>query len=181
MTVPPYVPLGPSPPRDVVEHVLTYLLDRASDPVPESVPSHVTLPISFDTSGGYLEACRLTYRVLGEEGHDFLREAFSLDEGALQESWSSACESEGDEGARSWKPHQLVTVARAYGPVSPQKTEKEGPDEVVFKFLEAVRTGDPETAEKMLTAVALEETRKRGFDVAPPGSSTASFGRRSRT
>jgi hypothetical protein len=49
------------------------------------------------------------------------------------------------------------------------------PEQVVRKFLEAVRTGDDAEASKMLTEVARQETQKHDLVVAPKGSETAKF------
>ena len=49
------------------------------------------------------------------------------------------------------------------------------PESAVAKFLEAVRTGDDETAANMLTSRARKETTERKMEVAPPGSDTARF------
>ena len=43
------------------------------------------------------------------------------------------------------------------------------------RFLEAVRTGNDNTAAAMLTAKARKKTSEMGMQVAPPGSDTASF------
>lgn len=51
----------------------------------------------------------------------------------------------------------------------------EGPDQAVFKFLEAVRTGDEKLADSMLTPLARQKTQEMEMVVAPPGSETASF------
>ena len=50
------------------------------------------------------------------------------------------------------------------------------PEHAVFRFLEAVRTGNVAQAEAMLTPLAKEKTRQLNMVVAPPGSDTASFG-----
>lgn len=52
---------------------------------------------------------------------------------------------------------------------------KDGPDEAVRQFLEAVRTGDDARASQMLTPVAREKTAEMHMVVAPPGSPTARF------
>ncbi|MBX7167003.1 MAG: nuclear transport factor 2 family protein [Pirellulales bacterium] len=49
------------------------------------------------------------------------------------------------------------------------------PQDAVRKFLQAVKTGDDQTAEALLTPVAREMTKKHELAVAPPGSDTASF------
>jgi len=49
------------------------------------------------------------------------------------------------------------------------------PEHTVFRFLEAVRTGNVDQAEAMLTPLAEEKTRQLNMVVAPPGSDTASF------
>jgi len=43
------------------------------------------------------------------------------------------------------------------------------------RFLEAVRTGDDQTAAAMLTAKARKKTAEMNMQVAPPGSTTARF------
>ena len=50
-----------------------------------------------------------------------------------------------------------------------------GPAEAVAVFLEAVKNGEDEKANGMLTKLALEETAKMNMVVAPQGSETASF------
>jgi hypothetical protein len=52
---------------------------------------------------------------------------------------------------------------------------KNGPDDAVREFLEAVRTGDDAKAAKMLTPVARAKTAELHMVVAPPGSPTAKF------
>lgn len=49
------------------------------------------------------------------------------------------------------------------------------PTTVVQTFLEAVRTGDHETAGAMLTDLARQKTQEADLQVAPPGSDTARF------
>jgi hypothetical protein len=51
----------------------------------------------------------------------------------------------------------------------------EGPDDTVFSFLEAVRTGDDVGANDKLTPLAREKTAENDMVVAPPGSETARF------
>lgn len=70
--------------------------------------------------------------------------------------------SEGDEG----EPAGNESASRRAGL---------GPDEVVFGFLEAVRVGDVDGANALLTPAALEMTAAHDLVVAPPGSPTASF------
>lgn len=53
--------------------------------------------------------------------------------------------------------------------------ETTGPDVAVFKFLEAVRTGNDQAATGMLTALAQKKTTEMQLAVAPPGSPTAAF------
>lgn len=55
------------------------------------------------------------------------------------------------------------------------KPKLEGPAGAVYDFLEAVRTGDDATADRMLTVVARKKTQELNMVVAPPGSDTASF------
>ncbi|MBL9123435.1 MAG: hypothetical protein JNG90_07360 [Planctomycetaceae bacterium] len=49
------------------------------------------------------------------------------------------------------------------------------PEQVVQAFLEAVRTGNDDTATNMLSPVARQKTAEKDLAVAPPGSDTASF------
>ncbi|MCS7303647.1 MAG: hypothetical protein NZ602_00885 [Thermoguttaceae bacterium] len=51
----------------------------------------------------------------------------------------------------------------------------EPPAEAVYEFLEAVRKGDDQGAERMLTSLARKKTQEMNMVVAPPGSDTASF------
>jgi hypothetical protein len=50
-----------------------------------------------------------------------------------------------------------------------------GPAEAVAVFLEAVKNGEDDKANSMLTKLALEETAKMNMVVAPPGSESATF------
>lgn len=50
-----------------------------------------------------------------------------------------------------------------------------GPAEVVFEFLEAVRTGDDEKAAQMFTPLARVRVAALNIQIAPQGSDTASF------
>lgn len=52
---------------------------------------------------------------------------------------------------------------------------KDGPDEAVRQFLEAVRTGDDAKAAQLLTPLARQKTAEMQIVVAPPGSPTAKF------
>jgi len=49
------------------------------------------------------------------------------------------------------------------------------PTGCVTTFLEAVRTGDEQTAAELLTPLARQKTEERGMQVAPEGSDSASF------
>ena len=49
------------------------------------------------------------------------------------------------------------------------------PAEVITEFLTALRTGDKEVAEKLLTKTAREETAKHDLTVQPPGSPDIAF------
>jgi hypothetical protein len=49
------------------------------------------------------------------------------------------------------------------------------PEAVVGRFLEAVRTGNDETAAGLLTSLARKKTTEMNLEVAPPGSDTAKF------
>jgi len=53
--------------------------------------------------------------------------------------------------------------------------EGAGPAEAVAVFLEAVKNGEDDKANSMLTKLALEETAKMNMVVAPPGSESATF------
>jgi hypothetical protein len=55
------------------------------------------------------------------------------------------------------------------------RAEQAGPAAAVYDFLEAVRTGDDETARIMLTPLARRRTAERDMQVAPEGSDTAEF------
>jgi hypothetical protein len=50
-----------------------------------------------------------------------------------------------------------------------------GPDQVVHKFLEAVRVGDQDEASRLLTPLACKRTAEMDMVVAPPGSAAARF------
>jgi hypothetical protein len=74
----------------------------------------------------------------------------------------------------------LLTGCGSQAPVeqagAPQaRADTEAPDQAVFKFLEAVRTGDEKLADTMLTPLARQKTKEMEMVVAPPGSETASF------
>jgi len=49
------------------------------------------------------------------------------------------------------------------------------PDQAVFDFLEAVRTGNDQKAAEMLSPLARQKTAEKQMVVAPPGSPTAKF------
>jgi hypothetical protein len=53
--------------------------------------------------------------------------------------------------------------------------ETASPQQAVGVFLEAVRKGDDQRAEAMLTPIAREKTKGLGIQVAPKGSDTANF------
>jgi hypothetical protein len=53
--------------------------------------------------------------------------------------------------------------------------EPAGPGEALTAFLEAVRTGNDETATKMFTPLARQKASELGIQVAPRGSDTARF------
>lgn len=50
-----------------------------------------------------------------------------------------------------------------------------GPDRIVARFLEAVRTGDDKQAAGLLTPLARTKTEEMEMVVAPPGSETAQY------
>jgi hypothetical protein len=64
-----------------------------------------------------------------------------------------------------------ATTAQAAGEDLPTKT----PDETIQLYLEAVRTGDAVTVNKLLTVLARQKTTELNIAVAPPGSPTARF------
>ena len=47
--------------------------------------------------------------------------------------------------------------------------------EIVAQFLDSVRRGDEVTSVKLLTTVAIEELKKSGVELSPPGSPEATF------
>src|SRR5262245_13099737 len=49
------------------------------------------------------------------------------------------------------------------------------PDQAVYDFLEAVRTGNDQKAAEMLSPLARQKTTEMHMEVAPPGSPTAKF------
>jgi len=49
------------------------------------------------------------------------------------------------------------------------------PDQAVYDFLEAVRTGNDQKAAEMLSPLARQKTAEKQMVVAPPGSPTAKF------
>ena len=49
------------------------------------------------------------------------------------------------------------------------------PDQAVYEFLEAVRTGNDQKAAAMLSPLARQKTAEKQMVVAPPGSPTAKF------
>lgn len=51
----------------------------------------------------------------------------------------------------------------------------DGPDAAVYDFMEAVRTGDDETAGRLLTPLARQKVAEHHMVVAPPGTDTARF------
>lgn len=67
-----------------------------------------------------------------------------------------------------------TSAETAGGRVSKEFT-KDGPDEAIRVFLEAVRTGDDAKAAQMLTPTARQKTAEMQIVVAPPGSPTAKF------
>ncbi|MBX3413013.1 MAG: hypothetical protein KF708_10025 [Pirellulales bacterium] len=74
----------------------------------------------------------------------------------------------------------LLTGCGSQSPAEPAAqtqapADVEGPDKAVFKFLEAVRTGNEKIADEMLTPTARQKTKELEMVVAPPGSDTASF------
>lgn len=65
-------------------------------------------------------------------------------------------------------------------PEAPQASKQSAlqpakPEQAVFQFLEAVRTGNDEAASAMLSELARKKTSEMDLVVAPPGSETASF------
>jgi hypothetical protein len=61
--------------------------------------------------------------------------------------------------------HQTTEQASAGG----------APDQAVYDFLEAVRTGNDQKAAEMLSPLARQKTAEKQMVVAPPGSPTAKF------
>ncbi len=70
---------------------------------------------------------------------------------------------------------QQATTPQTASGGSGKVASKNGPDDAVREFLEAVRTGDDAKAAKMLTPDAREKTAELHMVVAPPGSPTAKF------
>lgn len=58
---------------------------------------------------------------------------------------------------------------------SPASAPSDPVARVVYEFLEAVRTGDTETASSRLTPLALQRTTELDLNFSPPGSATARF------
>ncbi len=50
-----------------------------------------------------------------------------------------------------------------------------GPEQAVAEYLEAVKLGDAETVNRLLTSAAREKTTELNIAVAPPGSDTAEY------
>jgi hypothetical protein len=55
------------------------------------------------------------------------------------------------------------------------KEQVAGPQEAVAEYLEAVKLGDAETVNRLLTTAAREKTTELNIAVAPPGSETAEY------
>ncbi len=91
------------------------------------------------------------------DGPQTAPEASTQQQGATTQQAASAPVPSTPEGKR----------AEAADPASPA--------ECVQRFLEAVRTGDDETASSLLTPLARKKTAEMEIVVAPPGSKTASF------
>lgn len=63
----------------------------------------------------------------------------------------------------------------AVTPAANNAVAKNTPQDAVRKFLQAIKDGDNQTADAMLTKLARDETKRADLHVAPPGSPTASF------
>jgi len=69
----------------------------------------------------------------------------------------------------------LLAGCNAASTVGPLAADDQSPEGAVAKFLDAVRTGDQDKANAMLTVVARTKTAEKDLVVAPPGSDSASF------
>jgi hypothetical protein len=78
---------------------------------------------------------------------------------------SGAADGAGDDSAASNDAGQTDAV----------EADGAGPGEAVAAFLEAVKNGEDDKANSMLTKLALQETAKMNMVVAPPGSESATF------
>jgi hypothetical protein len=70
-------------------------------------------------------------------------------------------------------PNHSANAGTKNAPLS--GTAQDTPDQAVFDFLEAVRTGNDQQAAAMLTPAARQKTAEMQMVVAPPGSPTARF------
>lgn len=76
------------------------------------------------------------------------------------------------------KPEAQPPAQRAKTGNNANKTPRptgDGPNVAVYDFMEAVRTGDDETAGKLLTPLARQKVAEHHMVVAPPGTDTARF------
>lgn len=72
-------------------------------------------------------------------------------------------------------PATPAATQSSSGQTQPATEAVVGPEKIVNSFLEAVRTGDDQTAAAMLTPLAIERTSEHQLKVAPTGSPTAQF------
>jgi hypothetical protein len=83
---------------------------------------------------------------------------------------------------KSWQSAAILIVLTGCSPPGQSSSQPSSnnltqgaPDQAVFDFLEAVRTGNDKKVEEMLTPIARQKTTEMQMVVAPPGSATAKF------
>jgi hypothetical protein len=72
-------------------------------------------------------------------------------------------------------PTSTATAQNNTAPAAQSAVASSNPDEIVKEFLTALRTGDRDVAERLLTQIARDETAKHDLTVQPPGSPEIEF------
>lgn len=87
----------------------------------------------------------------------------------------AGCGNSGDPANRPAATDQAAQGDEGTGEQAQAAPQLSEPAAALYAFLEAVRTGDDQKADSMLTALARKKTAEMNMVVAPPGSDTARF------
>lgn len=89
-------------------------------------------------------------------------------------AWTTGCNRATDDAPPADAVAEAPAAADAQAPAD--LANSDGPEGAVYRFLEAVRTGNDQKTESMFSTLAREKLKElKDIQVAPPGSDTAKF------